>query len=191
MEAEETDLADESKYSDLLVKSVVIVTVLSAALVILFPQHRLDFILILFGLLMGAVAAFYLYHSFSAPPRELVMPEGEEVVKKDVDRKIYLTVPMNNGGFIGRMPPLPVNLYLTNKALVAEPTDLSAFDEEGRYYVLSIPFEMIVNFSPEKKLFAEYIRLTFTSVDGINQEVLLHTNEKTSEWVDALTQFVS
>jgi hypothetical protein len=179
---------NEAKYSGLLLKSAVAAIVISVVLVFLFPQYRLDFILILVGLLMGAVTAFYLYHSFSAPPRELIFPEGEQVVKKNVDGKIYLTIPMTTGGFIGKTAPATVNLYLTNRAIVAEPTELSAFDEEGRYFVFSIPLLNIVNFKPEKKLFAEYIRLTFVNTSGINQEILLHTDTETHEWVDAISR---
>lgn len=185
------EVTGEVKYSGLLLKSAIAVIIITVALVVLFPNQRLNLILILVGLLMGAYAAFYLYHSFSTPPRELIFPQDEEIIKKNVDGRIYITVPTNTGGFIPKTAPTLVNLYLTNYALVAEPTDLSTFDEEGRFYVFSIPLNTIVNFKPEKKLLAEYIRLSFTKSDGTIQEIILHTDTETQSWIEAISQIMS
>jgi len=182
---------EKVEYSDLLLKGMVFTIVVAAIALILLPNKRLDIILITLGVFMGLLAVFYLYHSFSAPPRELILPAGENVIKKNVEGKYYVILPMAEGGFIGKTAPVNVNLYLTNKALIAESTDLSAFEQSNQYYVLSIPLATIVNFKAEKKFLAEYIRLAFTNTEGFRQEMLIHTGSETNEWVQAISETLS
>ena len=142
------------------------------------------------GLTLGVLTAYYYYSVFSAEDRELILSPDEHVILETSNKNSFISIPTSQGGYIGDNPPLKVNLYLTNKAVIAEPLDVQEFDDEGNLYYFQIRHADIIGISHESNFLSDYIRLTFRKQDMTEQDVLLLAGDDTSKWIDELTSIV-
>lgn len=181
----------ESRYLGHVLGAVIAVGVVASVLSFFFMKDRFLSVLTIFtGLTLGVVAAFYYHASFSAEDRELVLGPDEHVILETTHGNSFVVVPSVDGGMIGNNPPLKVNLFLTNKGLVAEPLEVQEFDDEGRLYYFQINHTDIKRIHHESNFMSDYIRLGYTAPNMQEQEILIFAGEDTHKWVDELTNLL-
>lgn len=181
----------ESRYLGHVLGAVIAVGVVASVLAFFFMKDWFLSVLMIFtGLTLGVVAAFYYHASFSAEDRELVLGPDEHVILETTHGNSFVVVPSVDGGMIGNNPPLKVNLFLTNKGLVAEPLEVQEFDDEGRLYYFQINHTDIKRIHHESNFMSDYIRLGYTAPNMQEQEILIFAGEDTHKWVDELTNLL-
>ncbi|MFH1788739.1 MAG: hypothetical protein ABH834_05120 [Candidatus Altiarchaeota archaeon] len=181
----------ESRYLGHILGAVILLGVAASILTFFFMKERfLSTVAIFLGLGMGVVAAFYYHASFSAEGRELALGPDEHVILETTHGNSYVVVPSVEGGLMGNNPPLKVNLFLTNKGIVAEPLEVQEFDDEGRLYYFQINHDDIKRIAHESNFMSEYIRLGYTSPSMEEKEILIFAGKDTQKWIDELTNLL-
>lgn len=141
----------------------------------------IDFILIMSGITLGVFAAYILYHNLSNE-RVLEFDENEEVLIETRDKgNTFIQILDDIGDFIGKESPINVNMYLTNRGILAEPPGTGQA-------VFFAPFYSIRSFNLERKFLSKYIRLNYVDINGEVAEALLFIGDDTDKWVEKLNE---
>jgi len=149
------------------------------------PENRGRVLLTASGIIVGSFIAYYLYFSFQSEKKFINLAPGEEIILETRGGNVYATAPKFEGGFISDGPPSRVNLFLTNRAIIAEPLDFHEFNEKGEMFVFYIPLTDILNFTHERKILSDYIRLSFVprQTPGEQREILLFPGKESEKWI--------
>ncbi len=179
-----------ARYVKLGVAVAILLILAVTAYALLHPERRFDIIVVMVGILLGVVAAYYFYHSFSFEEEPLRLPD-ERVLVETSGKDTYVNVVDDLGGFISKNPPIKVNLYLTEKAIIIEPLEYWDFVENGEFYVFRVDHSTILRFSHEKRWKADYLRITFRGADSKDRDMLLFPGEDAQKWVNELEKLLA
>ncbi len=116
------------------------------------------------AMLLAVFGSYYMFMSFleeEKPPRLL---EGEGIILRTLEKGRIL-FPRGIGKFLGRDTRSDVSIYLTNRRIIV--------NSRANEQVLSIPLLSIKNYSKERKIMANYIRLSYVDEDGRDKDVLM------------------
>lgn len=174
----------------LLVLALISVAVTAYAYLYL-PARLPEAVLVSVGLLGGAAVSYYYYQTYEMEGMKLELPLGESVILETKGANTSIQVPKMVGGFVGVGSPIPVNLYLTDRNILAEPVEAEEYLEEGNTFVFMVDVKSILRFSHEKKVLADYIRVTFEDENGDVREVLLFTGKDTLKWIENLQELIA
>lgn len=184
-------MALKGNYRTILIAITGIILAVATYLVVYHPELRWHVILVVFGLFAGTITSYYYYQQFEMEGMKLELPSNESVILESSGSGIMLQVTKYAGSQIGVSNPINVILYLTDKNIIAEPTDVEAFLEEGEPFVFIISLDDILSFSHEKRVLSNYLRVAFIDGLGDEQNVLLFTGADTDKWIENLSDIIA
>jgi hypothetical protein len=99
------------------------------------------------------------------------------MIVRTIDRG-YIMFPKKKGGFLTSNTERDLNVYLTNKRIFARKSSGKSVFEE--------PLQAITGVVTEKKIFTNYLRVTYVE-QGVSKQVLLFIGD-TGLWTKRLAQ---
>lgn len=187
---EDVEERDVGYLNNVLLAAVVLGVLLVILAFFFFRERLFQITAIFIGLIVGILTAYYYYGLFSAEDKELVLGDGEKVLVETSNPRSFISVPKVQGGFEAAGPPIRVNLFLTNKAIIAEPLDYQDFNEEGQPYFFHVNHSTITRLSHESRFMSDYIRVTFIGLNSQENDVLIFAGEDTGKWVGELNKIL-
>lgn len=162
--------------------TVIAVMIFIAAIYLTGLSYLTELFIILAGIGLGIIVSVHLLENIDET-KTLELDEEEELLLDTSDTKgrVFVSVPDEAGGFIGKGNPVEVRLYLTNVNILAEPPNTGEC-------ILCIPLFSITNFNLEKRLTAEYIRVSYMDINGEPAEVLLFPGMDAKVWNQELSR---
>ncbi len=178
-----------SRRNTVLIVGVAVVLLLAVGSVVIYTSENrimslFSVVLILLGLAVGMFFVPHTFESFEKTAPEIELGAGEEVIleTKSTGGSTIL-FPSTRMGFIGKEPPMSVNLYLTNLGIIAEPSGTGAA-------IFYVPLFRINQYADEQRLLAKYIRIFYLD-EGVEKEVLLFTGSETDRWMETLDRLLA
>jgi len=135
----------------------------------------LNFVVGFLAMVFAVFGSYILLLSFGEEEVLPPMDRDENIILETID-KAYVVSAGKKGGFPGKKSHDYLSLYLTNKRIIGRDVGV----------VLDINLKSIRGLTLERKLFREYIRVTYLE-DGGEMDVLLITGD-TSLWMRKLRE---
>jgi hypothetical protein len=140
----------------------------------------------LIGVLIAILISYSLYISFSQSEKSVIFGPHERVIlqRKEPEKATVLPM-MPQGGFSPDLPPVDVNLYLTNIGILGESPPGSGQS------VIYIPHDRIMEMQVVSRMFANYVRIQYMEMDGTQAEVLLYVGKDAEKWSSKIARLLT
>jgi len=160
----------------------ILVIILLILGICIWPSKLIELASISFGILLGLLAAYVMYHTFSEQ-KVLTLPLGEDIILRSKGyAKTYFAFQIEGGKKVN-LPPVPATLYLTNLGIMGE------IPNTGEC-ALYIPHYGIRNFNVVERFSGTFLRVNFIDINSLESEVVLYLGEDSNLWFQKLSEIL-
>jgi hypothetical protein len=175
MSGELNELKEKLKKID--VKGIALLLGLSLLLGIIYGIIINNIVLAIISMSVAVFLSFFLLTSFFEEEKPVTLLQGEKMIIRTLDR-CYLMLPKKKGGFLKSNKERDLSIYLTDKRIFAR--------KSSGKIVFEQPLQAITGVVTEKRVFTNYLRITYLE-QGIDKQVLLFIGD-TDLWTKRLAQ---
>ena len=142
--------------------------------------------LVLLGIVIAIVISYSMYYSFTQSEKNIIFgPDERLILQRKSPEKSTIIPQLPDGGFSPDLPPVEVNLYLTNIGILAENPPGSGQS------ILFVPHDRIMQMQVVTKMFAKFVRVQYLDETGNVTEVLLHVGKDAEKWASKIGRILT
>lgn len=157
-------------------KGIAVLTVIALVLAVFYSLvSGMNIFLCIISMIIAVFGSFIIFASFFEEEKPVKLGEGETMILRTLDRG-YLMHPKKLGGFMSKKTERDLNIYLTNKRILAR--------KSSGEYVFDQPLTAIEKVNPEKRIMSRYLRVRYLD-QGREKDTLLFVGD-TDLWMKRL-----